>query len=141
MVDHEGQLLGEEPDVEGVHHRPHGRNGQVRLEMLLVVPAERADPVALAYPKPAEASAQPLDSLGDLAEGRSSHPGPVECRNLAAMMDCLAVTEDMRNREGKILHRALHGTSRGTGTMDSLREAKRESRRVAPVASGIGPGR
>jgi hypothetical protein len=32
------------------------------------------------------------------------------------MMDLLAVTEDMRNREGKILHCAFHGTSRGTGS-------------------------
>ncbi len=48
VVDHVGQLLGEQPDVEGVQHSPHGGNRQVRLEVLLVVPGEGADPVVVA---------------------------------------------------------------------------------------------
>jgi hypothetical protein len=47
MVDDPGQLLGDEPQVQRVQDRSHARDGEVGLEMLLVVPAERRHPVAL----------------------------------------------------------------------------------------------
>ena len=42
-----GQLLGEQPQVQGVQDGAHRRHGEVGLEVLLGVPQERPDPVAL----------------------------------------------------------------------------------------------
>jgi len=38
------QLLGKQPQVQCVQHRAHARHGQVRHQVLGVVPHERADP-------------------------------------------------------------------------------------------------
>ena len=46
MVDDVRELLGEEPDVERVEHRTHARDREIGLHVLLVVPHERADPIA-----------------------------------------------------------------------------------------------
>ena len=48
VIDDEGQLFGEEPDVEGVQDRAHAGNGDVRLHVRLVVPHEGGDPVTAA---------------------------------------------------------------------------------------------
>ena len=45
VIDDVGQLIGEQAQVHGVQDRAHRRRGQVRLEMLLAVPAKRRDPV------------------------------------------------------------------------------------------------
>ena len=43
VVDHVRQLFGEQANVERVKHCAHRWNREVALEVLLVVPAERAD--------------------------------------------------------------------------------------------------
>ena len=58
VVDHVGELLGEQPDVERVQHRAHRRHREVGLEVLLRVPQERADPVAGLDPEPRERARQ-----------------------------------------------------------------------------------
>ena len=70
VVHHVGQLLGEQPDVEGVEHRPHRGDRQVGLEVLLVVPGEGAHPVAGADAEPAQGRGQPLGARRHLGEGR-----------------------------------------------------------------------
>jgi hypothetical protein len=67
VVDDVGQLLGEQPQVEGVQHRAHRRHGEVRLEVLLGVPQERPDPVALLHAEPGQRPGQPCCALPDLA--------------------------------------------------------------------------
>ena len=57
VVDHVGQLLGEQPDVEGVQHRAHAGHGQVGLEVMLVVPSKRSDPIAGTDPELLSAAA------------------------------------------------------------------------------------
>ena len=47
VVDDVRELLGEQPDVQRVQHRAEARDREVRLEVLLRVPAERADAVAV----------------------------------------------------------------------------------------------
>ena len=74
VVDHVGQLLGEEPDVQGVEHRPHGGDGQVGLEVLLVVPGERPHPVAVAHPQAPQRGGQPLGPARHLGEGGRRSP-------------------------------------------------------------------
>ena len=43
MVRDELELLGEQPDVQGVQHRAHRRDGDVGGQVLGVVPHEGAD--------------------------------------------------------------------------------------------------
>ena len=69
MVDDVGELLVEQADVERVQHRPDARDREVELEVALVVPGERPDPVALLDAEPAERAREPVDPLGDLGEG------------------------------------------------------------------------
>ena len=44
--DRAGDLLREEPDIDGVQHRAHARDGEVQLEVAVRVPAEARDAVA-----------------------------------------------------------------------------------------------
>ena len=74
-----GELLGEEPDVERVQHRPHGRDGQVRLEVLLVVPGEGAHPVVGPTPEAAPGrrpAARPRPPPGRRSPPDIRRPGP-----------------------------------------------------------------
>ena len=67
MVDDVGELIGEEPHVQGVQHRTHRRHGQVGLQVLLVVPHERADPLVTGHTEAAK-------GVGELG-GAPAHVG------------------------------------------------------------------
>ena len=60
VVDDVGQLLGREPDVERVQHGPHAGDGEIGLEVALVVPAEGADAVARLDAEPGQGGGQLL---------------------------------------------------------------------------------
>ena len=63
MVDHVGELLGEEPEVEGVEHPSGARDGEVRLEMAGAVPRQRGHRGALG-------DAQMVEGVHELAGPR-----------------------------------------------------------------------
>ncbi len=111
VVDHVGQLLGEQADVEGVEHRPHRGHGQVRLEVLLVVPGEGPDPVIRAHTEPAQGLGQLLGSRRDLREGRLPVTVGLDGDHTAVAVDRLATTEDAAHQERPVLHRAQHSRS------------------------------
>ena len=69
VVDHVGQLLGEEPDVQRVEHGPHRGHREVGLEVLLVVPGEGAHPVPVAHPEAPQGRGQSLGPGRHLGEG------------------------------------------------------------------------
>ena len=71
VVDHVDELLGEQPDVQGVQHGPHARRREVGLEVVLGVPGERRHPVALLHPELLQPAAQPVDALADLGIARA----------------------------------------------------------------------
>src|SRR3954462_161424 len=52
------QLLRAQPDVERVHDRAHARHGETRLDMLMVIPAERRDAVATPHARVLERASQ-----------------------------------------------------------------------------------
>ena len=87
VVDDVGELLGEQPDVEGVQDRAHGRHGQVRLEVALVVPAERPHPVARTHPEPPERRRQLLGPAGHLGERRRPVAVGLDGDHLAVAVD------------------------------------------------------
>jgi hypothetical protein len=103
-----GQLLGEQPQVQRVEDGAHRRDGHVGLQVLLVVPGEGADPVALADPQAGQGSSQPVGPLGHLGEGGPPARLALECHHLALAEDAPAVAEDGRDREGEVLHGREH---------------------------------
>ena len=76
VVDDIRQLLGREPDVERVQHRPHAGDGEIRLEVALVVPAEGADAAIRPDAEPGEGGGQLLGPGGDLDEAGLAVPPP-----------------------------------------------------------------
>ena len=109
VVDDEGDLVGEEPDVHRVQHRAHAGDGEVGGEVVGVVPAEGADDVAVADPEPFEADGQSVGALGDLGvgEGRARAVGGVS-GDEAARVDGATVVIDQPRGQRHRRHRALH---------------------------------
>ena len=108
VVDDVRQLVREEPQVQRVHHSAHTRNGEIRLEMLLRVPAERSDAVAGFDAESLQCGREPLCSVSYLCEGRAAVGPALEGGDFAIRIDGAAMTEDHADRQGEVLHRALH---------------------------------
>ena len=91
-----GDLGRGEPDVQRVQHRAHGRHGQVRLEVLGVVPHEGADALVGVHAEAAQRIGQaggPPACLGvRAAPGRVLGAGD----DLAIAEDRRSVTHDRR---------------------------------------------
>jgi hypothetical protein len=68
VLDDVRQVRLEQADVERVEHRPHARDGHVRLEVLLMVPAERRDPVPRLDAERPERSDEPARAGDHLPE-------------------------------------------------------------------------
>ena len=65
-MDAVSELFREQPDVERVHDGAHGRNREVRFQVLLGVPTERADAVFPSNTEPPERLSELLGSVADL---------------------------------------------------------------------------
>ena len=102
------QLLGEEPDVERVQHGLHRRDGEVALEVLLVVPLERRDPVTVRDTESGQGVRQLTRALADLAERGAPRPVAEVRHHLAVTVHGEPVPEQHRQAEGDVLHGALH---------------------------------
>ena len=111
VVDDVGQLLGREPDVEGVQHRAHGGNGEVRLEVALVVPAERADAVPRLDAQPGQGGGELLGPVATSVKVALRLPTFLDGDRRAVAVDLLAVAEDVSDQERGVLHGALHAPS------------------------------
>ena len=69
MVDDVGDLLVEQPRVDGVADRAHAGDGVVELEVAIAVPGQRADPVAWRDAQPLEHPGEPAGTPLRLAVG------------------------------------------------------------------------
>ena len=103
-----GQLLDREPDVQGVQHRSHAGDGEVGLQVALVVPAEGAHAVTLFDPEAGERGRQPLGPGRHLGERGRAVPARLHGDDGAVPVDLLAVPEDVADQERGVLHGALH---------------------------------
>ena len=101
-----GELLREQPDVQRVQHRAHARDREVRLEVRLVVPHERADPVAVADPEAAQPRRELLGPVRDLGERGALDRVAPERRDLAVAVHRPAVPEQEPDGQRVVLHRA-----------------------------------
>ena len=109
VADDVADLLRRQPDVNGVHHRTHAGNGEVRLLVLLGVPAEGGDPVAGPDTQAAQAGRQLIRAVGQGPELDPAHPAGLAGNDLAVGIQGPAVLEDVPDRERKVHHRAAHG--------------------------------
>ena len=91
VIDDLRQLRRWQPEVEGVQHRSHAGDGEVRLEVLLVVPAERGHAIAGDDPERAQRAGQAVDPLRHRGVARVPCP-------LALERDHLAVGKHLRHR-------------------------------------------
>ena len=93
--------------------RPHPRDGQVGLEVGLVVPQEGAHPVAVADPdRPralASRSARSATSVNEASIDLAGRAGDGD--HLAVAVDLLAVAENPTHQQRSILHGAEHDRS------------------------------
>jgi hypothetical protein len=104
-----GDLVGEQPDVGGVQHRAHGRHREVGLEVLLVVPHVRADPLVAGDAQRREPVGELGGAGGDLGERRAPpRPALGLGHDLAAGVPLPAVANDGRHGQRAVHHRALH---------------------------------
>ena len=110
VVDDEGQLFGEEPDVERVQDGAHARDGEVGLHVRLVVPHERRHAVTGLHAEFAQRRGQLLGALGDLEERRLLDPVGRDGEDLLVGVHELAVADDAADEQWRVLHRALHGS-------------------------------
>ena len=106
-----GDLVGEEPDVEGVQHRAHRRHGQVDLEVLGVVPHEGRDPLVAVDAAGPQGSGQAAGSLGDVGERTATGAVRRGRDDLGVGVHAGGVLEEAGDAQRGILHGALHGTS------------------------------
>ena len=109
VADDIAELVGGQPDVQGVHHRAHAGDGEVRLLVLLVVPAERGHPVPGADPEAAQAGRQLLRPVGQGPELDVARAVGLASDDLAVAVQGPPVLEDVLDREREVHHRAAHG--------------------------------
>ncbi len=111
----EAELLRRQPDVQRVQDSAHGRHGEVGLEVLLVVPHERRDPLVAGDPQCPQRIRRPAGPLGDLAvacpparaagAGAGDHHAVGERRG--------GGPHHRGDGERDVLHGALHGRPPG----------------------------
>ena len=138
MVDDVGQLLGREPDVEGVQDGPHGRDGEIGLQVTLIVPAERADPVPRLDPEAGEGGRQLLRPGCHLGEGGRAVAARLDGDDGAVAVHLLPVTEDVADQERGVLHGAFHGPSMSSAPLPCS-AARRGDRSVPWNPVGLAP--
>ena len=100
MVDDVGQLVGREPDVERVEHRPHAGDGEIGLEVSLVVPAEGPHPVTLLDAEAGQGRSQLLGPGGHLGEGGGAVPALLDGYDGTVAVDLCPWSRMSRIRSG-----------------------------------------
>ena len=102
------QLLGEQPDVERVQDATGARRGQVQLEVAGRVPAERRHPAVGAHAQGVEDGRQPAYPLGPVRDRRRRLAGRARGDDRLVPEVLLGPVEDVRQREGAVLHESEH---------------------------------
>ncbi len=69
VLDDESQILGMQPQVEGMQNEPARRCAKIGFEMSLVIPTERSDPVPGLHAQLGQGDCEPAGSADDVAIG------------------------------------------------------------------------
>ena len=111
-------LFGEQPNVEGVQHRAHRRHRDVGLQVFLVVPHEGGDPLVAVDAEAAQRIGQSRGLLAKFAVRGVAEPRTGGGAHRPVTMNAHRVSQDRRDSQFRVLHRALHRgqlSSRSTG--------------------------
>ncbi len=126
-----GEVVGVEAKVERVRDHPAGGEPEVRLEVLVVVPAERPDAVAVAQPELlAQRDREPLRAVDEVGIGVGV-PALVRqagCK-LPLGVKLLGPAHDRRDVQLVVHDQALHLTLPGRGGWTRSRPAAQSPRR------------
>ena len=116
-----GQLLREQADVQGVKDRAHARDGEVGLQVFLVVPGEGADPVARLDAEALERVGELGAALRDLGVGADPRAVRLAGDDPAVSVNPASVIEDHPDRQREVHHRAeCHRGAPGSGSSGSV---------------------
>ena len=108
VVGHVDELLGEEPDVEGVQDPVGAGGGEVQLEVVGRVPPEGADAAVGADAELVEHAAQAPGARRPLAVGAPLLPGGGDRHDTLVEEQLLRPGVEVRQRQREVLHQALH---------------------------------
>ena len=127
VVDHVAELLREEPDVQRVEDCAHRWDGEVGLHVRLVVPQERANPVAIVHSKPSEGSCELSSPESHLAERCSAVSVLFDCDDLGLRVDGLTERRDVADQQRRLLHGALEHVGPLVSPLGDVRDRTRDS--------------
>ena len=116
--------------------RPVHGHREVQLEVAGGVPGERADPAVGADAQGVEHAAEPSGPLGPGAVGGALRPGRGGRDHLLVGVQALGPPEEVRERQGEVLHEATHvgsfvGVGMGGGVPPSAERA------AHPAGAGV----
>ena len=108
VADDVADLPGGQPDIDGVHHRPHAGDREIRLLVLLAVPAEGGHPVPGPHAQAVQGPRQLPRPAGQRAElDAAGAIGPAG-DDLTITVQIPAMLKDVPDGERVIHHRAAH---------------------------------
>ena len=133
VVDDVGDLLGEQPRVDGVANSAHRRDAEIKLQVPVVVPRDRRDAVALADPQVGQRAGEPPRPGVELAVAvavNRSLGGPRD--DLALGVVARGEVEQRGDEQRAILHQAEHFESL-RGWLQSIRRSSTPCRCGSPT--------
>ena len=101
-------LLGEQPDVEGMQHRAHRRHRQIRRQVFGVVPHEGGDPLVAGDTDAPQRIRQLRGVLTDLGVGVLAITVAGGRGDFARSVHAGGVPQNGGDRQGKAVHGAVH---------------------------------
>ena len=105
-----GQVVGMKPQVQGVRDEPAHRGADVRLQVLVMVPRERADPVTVLEPELVAQRERELFRPADEVRVRVAMPAAVRepADDLPVAVQLLTSSQDRRHGELVVHRQAVH---------------------------------
>ncbi len=104
-----GDLVREEPDVDGVQHGTARRHGEVELEVTIRVPGEGADAIAASHAQRVQRICQPARAPMNIAVGVAVQPARRAGDDLLRGEEERPPLEDRTDGEGGVHHETAHG--------------------------------
>jgi hypothetical protein len=104
VVEHVGDLIGEESNVDRMEDGPDHGNREVQLQVAVPVPRERGDAISRVDAEPAERMREPRDPLRELHVGEVNDLRAVARDDLFARVRAHGMIEDVAYRQGPIGH-------------------------------------
>ena len=134
IADDEAHLIGKQPGIDRVQHGAAAGDAEIDLQMPVVVPRQRGDPLTLRNAQPAQCVGNPPGTRCDRAPGaamdrtldRAGH-------DLGAGMVALRIVEQRRNQQRALLHQSEHESPSPPGPLGIAPIRPRIGARIKPA--------